>query len=665
MGVRGLKSFIEKHEGLLENNFRLHDTTIVIDASNLVCALYLRSQKHERRDLFGGDMVQYGRYLNQYFTNLKQCNIVPVLVCDGAQTYEENKSKTAEKYRRALDRFQNVMSINKLGFGDFTLPATATNVFRSVAVDLGIQIVQCMYEADAEVARISNDLRCPVISNDSDFFLMNLPYGLITIDSLQHENIRRHTSSNDNEPSYQYIECCFYKQVNFAKYIPDLDVTSLALVGVLAGNDYVSGKVFNQICDRLPSRRIHDIRPQSGLKSFRKVTSKQHEKILKILHYLGGKSLNETVNLLCSQVHRDRRQKLKEAIKSSLLAYAVPADDDFRRELSRLYWKGFVATYGRQLNNDQLELKNQFNETIDQLVQWLKRSMEHSVLSYRCLELANRNTIFIMEHMDDPTLASAHGCQIRCVRVMLALMRSTYDEMNSCLIYNRVGNCYKKQVVRPMKHLANAGTLNYTFFDLPTISSTMRRTILLATFHTTTQTFNENIAEYIHWLESDHAEEFLTMKLLMDYVDFDHKDARLWKQFRQALLLCMLYHYYKDKRDKVFLAKLEDAGDRSNDIGIEFMDDLVRLVKARKFNKMPTLNKKRLYNCRLMHQITQIQSSIICFNTLNAFLGDVMNRVRSENWLNSCLIYNLTECLRYKTVRLPCLPSIIHNLPRA
>uniref|UniRef100_A0A6G1SJY5 Protein asteroid 1 n=1 Tax=Aceria tosichella TaxID=561515 RepID=A0A6G1SJY5_9ACAR len=668
MGVRGLKSFIEKHDGLLEDDYHLHDTRIVIDANNLVCVLYKRSQKHERRDLFGGDMVQYGRYLNLFFSNLRQCKIEPVLVFDGAQTYEENKNKTPEKHKRALERFENVMSISKLGFGDFTLPATATNVFRSVAVDLDIEIVQCMYEADAEVARISNDLKCPVISNDSDFFLMNLPHGLITTDSLEHEHIRRHPSLNgdDNGPSYQYMECCFYKQSNFIKYIPDLDVRSLSLVGVLAGNDYVCGKVYEQICDRLPLRRIYNTRPGCGLKSFRKFTNnKQHEKIVKILHYLGGKSLNETINLLCSQVPKEKRQEVKESIKSSLLVYAIPTHSDFKFELSRLYWQGFVSTYSRQLNNDQFELKRQFEATMDQLVEWLKLSMEHSVLSYRCLEIANHNTIFIMEHMDDPTLTSAHACQIRCIRVMLALLRSTYNEKNYCLVYSRLGNGYKKQVVRPLKQLDNAGILNYTFFDLPTISPIMRRTILLATFHANCQIFNENLIEYTPWFELYHAEEFLTMKLLMDFVDFGHSDAHLWKQFRQAVLLCMMYHYYKDKRDQAFLARLESNDHGGIDIDTEFMDNLVSLIKARKFNKMPVLSKKRLYNCRLMHQITQIQSAIICFNTLNAFLGDVMNRLRSEGWLNSCLIYNLAEGLRYKTLRLPCTPSIIHNLQRA
>jgi 5'-3' exonuclease len=666
MGVRSLKSFIEKHDGLL-SNYHLHDTVVVVDANNLICALYKKSQKHERRDLFGGDMVQYGRYLNLFFENLKQCKIKPILVFDGAQTYQENKSKTAEKHRRALDRFQNIMSISKLGFGDFTLPATASNVFRSVAVDLGIDIVQCMYEADAEVARISNALKCPVISNDSDFFLMYLPHGLITTDSLQHEHVRQYASMDDDQPSYQYVECSFYKQDNFKKYIPDLDIKNLALVGVLAGNDYVGSKVFEKICGRLPLHRIYDSRPQSGVKSFKKVTNKQHERILKILHYLSGRSLNETINLICGQVAREERQKLKNLIKSNLLVYDIPEDDDFRRELSRLYWPGYLSMYRNQLNDDQVELRKQFETTMDELVKWLKRSMEHSVLSYRCLEIANRNTIFILGHMDDPTLPSAHSCQIRNIRVMLSLLRSSYDESNFCRVYDRIDNSYKEQIIYPMEYLENAGTLNYTFFDLPTISPTMRRTILLATFHTSARVFDENIAEYLDWFEPYHAEEFLTMKLLMDYVDIDYNGARLWKQFRQAMLLCMMYHYYKDKRDEVLLSKLNDIDDsdkNDNDIDGQFMDGLVKLIKAKRFNKVPVLSKKRLYNCRLMHQVTQIQSSIICFNTLNAFLGDTMNRLRSEGWMNSCLIYNLAEGLRNKTLRLPCLPSILHNVPR-
>lgn len=658
MGVRGLKSFIENNADLFEKGHRLHDTQVIIDTSNLICVLQKQSQKHERRDLFGGDMVQFGRYVRDFFENLKRCNIEPILVLDGAQTYEENKSKTAEKHRRALERFLKVMSISKCGFGDFILPASTTNVFRSISTERNLKLVQCMYEADAEIARLSDEFKCPVISNDSDFFLMKLSYGLIPIDSIDFEHTKLHDleDGSENKVTYRYIECNLFKQEYFARYMPNLDVDNLPLLGTLVGNDFVAAKVFDKICSRLPAQRVH-YRHSQG-KQFRKVTTKQHEKILKILYFLCDKTRNETINQLCLQVPRENRQRFKEMIKDSLIVYEATKIDDFRRELARLYWRGFSYTY-RPSAPDAQSLKDLFEDTTTILFDWLKRAMEHSVLSYRCLELANKNTIFIIGHMDDPQLTSAHSCQIRPMRVMLALMRSSYEDSRACAVYDRDGNSYSRKFVRPLKWLEDYGKLDYTFYDLPTLSFANRRAILLATFHCTSDLFNEHLIVYSEWFEASRAEEFLIVKFLMDFIDFESRDAKLWKHFRQATLLCMIFYFHNYQTDQVLVAKLDET-----EASADFISTLSKLIKTRRYDKMPTLSTRRKYSCRLMHQVTQLHSSIISFNGLNAFLGDVMTRIQQEGWLNSCLIYNLAEGFHEKTLRIQNAPEIIHNISR-
>lgn len=654
MGVRGLNSFIESNDALLDRGHHLHDTYIIVDAPNLVGVLARQSQKHERRDLFGGDMVQFGRYVMKFFDNLRICKITPVLVFDGAQAHHQNNSKTEEKHKRALERFLRVMSISKLGRGDFVLPASITNVFRCVAVDKDIKIVQAMYEADPEVARIAHQLKCPVASNDSDFFLMDLPYGLIPISSLDHEHIQRFESTIDNsKQSYSYIECSIFKQENFAKYLPELDIRNLPLLGILAGNDFVAANVFERICGRFPMQKLF----QTGVRHFKKVNNKQYEKIARILHFLSGKSLNETINQICLQVTKENRLKLKEMIKENLIVYRVPMEDDFKSEISKLYWEGFKSDRKCQLSeNDEKALRSMFDEIIIKLVNLLKQTMQHS--GSRCLELANKSTIFITGHMDDPQLPSAHLCQIRPLRVMLALLRKTRKYSRPCVVYDRVGDSYKKLLIQPIRNLEDFGKLDYTFFDLPDMPTERRRALLLATFHCSDKVFYENIVDYYHWFEAKHAEEFLIIKFMMDFIDFESKEAKLWKHFRQATLLCVMYHFFKNNLDETFNAKLEET---KND---EFMLVLSELIKARRFNKMPMLSKTRKYNCRLMHQITQLQSSIISYNGLNSFLGDVMVRIRQQTWLNSCLIYNLAEGLHERILRLPSMPDIVYNIPR-
>lgn len=657
MGVRGLKSFVERHDGLFVKDHHLHDTHVIIDAANLMCALYIASQKHERRDLFGGDMCQYGRYLESFFGNLRRCQVIPILVFDGAQTHDQNKSKTAEKHRRALDRFQSVMSINKLGFGDFILPATASNVFKSVAVDQQIRIVQCMYEADSEVARIANELKCPVISNDSDFFLMNLPYGLITIDLLQHEQVKRCLEEGSSRLLYSYINCWLFKQESFLKYLPGLDIDCLPLLGILAGNDYIASNVLEKVCSRLSS--YHNSRDCS--KNFKKLTgNRQHQKIVNILHFLRNKTRSEIVNLVCAQAPREQRLRLKALIKSNLLVYDIPDRDEFELELRNLYWRGFQATYMGIYDEEELSVC--FDRTIKALVGWLRNATEKSVSGYRCLELANQNIIFVINHMDDPQLPTAHECQIRALRVTLALLKPSKKHRMTCVVYDRIGQSYSKKVVKAMDRLENYGALDcFTFFDLPRLPVSVRQSILLATFHTSWKVFENNIADYYEWFEPDHAEEVLSLKLIMDFVDTESQLAKIWRHFRQATMLCLIYYLYKTNKDQRLTERMQEIAVGED---VDFMNIFSELVKRRKLDKMPTLNKRRRYNCRIMHQITQLQSSIISFNGLNAFLGDVMTRFRLEHWLNSCLIYNLTEMLHEKTLKLSTMPEIIHLRPR-
>lgn len=657
MGVKGLKTFVERNDGLLIKDYHLHDTCIVIDACNLISVLARESQKHERRDLFGGDMVQFGQYVAKFFDNLTKCNIKPILVFDGAQTYDSKKSKTREKLRRAIEKFITVQQINKTGYGDFMLPIIATNVFRSIALDKGIRIVQCMFEADTEVARLGNSYKCPVISNDSDFYLMDLPHGLIPIDLMQHETVLKKVEADYDSFIVHYINCSLFKQDNFTSYFADLDKKTLPLLGILAGNDFVDIKVFTDICKTLPLRTVCSTRGVT-VKQFRRMTNKQHEKIMKILYYLCGKTTNEIINQICQRVAKEKRTDLKKLMKANLSVYDIPTEDDFVPEIAKIYWQGFYVTFRASIGDDE-KLKEKFEATMKQIISWLKDAMENSVLSYRCLEIANKNIIFIRPHMDDNSLVSAQTIQHRGMEVLLSLTRSSLSDNRKCIVYDRVGTQYKRVCIKPAKKLEHFGKLSYTMYDIPTLSKPEKLAIILATFHCDIETYNQTILPYYYYLfDPPRAEEYSTVCLLLDSLDFD--GPRLWNTFRQAVWLCVIYYAYKNKTDKTIFAKwIENSDDQEN--VLEFMEKFSIIIKQRQYDKQPKVTRQQGYNCRLMHQITQFQASILTFNLLNSFLGELMGRVKSEYWLNSCLVYNLAENLRNKKLQLPNFSKLLNS----
>lgn len=333
MGVRGLKTFIENNDDLLVSDYRLHNTCVIIDAYNLIGDLLRRTQKYKRCKLSNEDLTKYSICVKSFFNNFSRCNIRPILVFDG-QSEAINSGVTADQ---ASDK--NSVDIIKTRYGILHPPVAASNTFKSIAAEKGIHIVQCLKEADIEIVQYSRALRCPVISNDSDFYLMYLPNGLIPIDLIkyQHVHFSEYSSSeNQNklkcEPKYQYISCSIFYQDHFLQHFPNLDKNTLPLLGILAGNDFIQSKVIRRICSQLPLALICE-RHGISTKQFRRMNNKQQEKITKILYYMCDKTLEETLNNICSHVRKQDRRDLKELIRSYMKFYTIPYEDESEIEL--------------------------------------------------------------------------------------------------------------------------------------------------------------------------------------------------------------------------------------------------------------------------------------------------------------------------------------------
>lgn len=665
MGVHGLSTFIQDNKQLFIDAYQLKDTHLVIDAFNLMNKLAQESQGKERTDLFGGNMVYFGELLNIFFDNLKTCNIVPILVMDGAQTYEACKSKVEEKLSRCRERFNNVMNINEQGIGSYVFPPSANIIFKSVAVDRGIMIYQSFFEADLETARLACEYKCPVLSQDSDFFLMDLPQGFIPISCFKWGSVKivshkdsdmdwRRREPRKLEPEF-YIPCSLYKQEYFKIYMPTLNIRCLPLLGPLIGNDFVGTETYAALCNKLPAKLPHEF-PNPYMNIQFLTSSIQHEKIVRVLCYCCDKTPEQVINQLSSNLPKDKRQAFKGSIKSSMTVYYPPTEDTYEAELRKIYEDGFKTTYAKRLAKPELDA--QCDKTIRLLANWLIRCAGKSVMTHKILELLNKNVIFVKPTIDDPSLPSANNCRHRVYAVILRLLRPTTVSKKPIEIYNRVGCSYDKILLQQLHILDEFGRINYLAYDVPTLSLDTRRDLVLATFHFTNNNFVKGLLDCDIWFDPKHGDEFMIVLMIMDYIDIESTDAKLWKQFRKATLLCLVYYLCVKQPDETFTNRLEQMDN------LEFASGLKQSILGRSLNEMPFLGETRLfgtrkYDCRLMHQITQLHVSIEAFNLLNAFLGDPLTRVRAEYWLNSCLIYNLTEAFRKDVMKVPRMPEII------
>ena len=226
MGVRGLKSYIEGNSLFLKDwNFR--GSRIVIDGCNLCNILYDGSSYDLKH---GGDYYAFEILIKDFFKALKNCNIKPYVILDGGSDHTDKKLETLKQ--RARDRIQigKDLALGQIGYSGGIKPVLLESVFKQILIHLKIPFVQCMEEADWEIAALANQWNCPVLSDDSDFFIFDLKAGVLPITHFQwHKGLTQKS-----------IPAKIFLVSNFCKGFNNMNKQLLPLFAALAGNDYVN-----------------------------------------------------------------------------------------------------------------------------------------------------------------------------------------------------------------------------------------------------------------------------------------------------------------------------------------------------------------------------------------------------------------------------------------
>ncbi len=190
MGISKLTSYMEDKEngppGTIWTKINLDSLPggrLVIDGNSLVMWLYHSFRDLPAAALFGGPYPTYYQMVTHFFTILKEYGVHPVIVFDGikcdtktGRNRKGNAIKMISKYQMATSR----------GCSGLPPPLMLKEVFLD-AVDselAGADVHFASGEADAELVAIANSLGCPVLSNDSDFFVYKIASGYIPLTHL-------------------------------------------------------------------------------------------------------------------------------------------------------------------------------------------------------------------------------------------------------------------------------------------------------------------------------------------------------------------------------------------------------------------------------------------------------------------------------------------------
>ncbi|XP_069393330.1 single-strand DNA endonuclease ASTE1 [Paralichthys olivaceus] len=225
MGVRGLSSLLETH-GRIYREVEFQRRRLVIDGCNLLFSLYLLSGVDQNH---GGDYAAFEEEIEKFVAALRLCGIKPYMVMDGGADYTNKKLETLKQ--RAVDRIRKCHEAAVEGTRKRVLPQWGKMVFMQTLDRLEVPLAQCYGEADEQIAALASEWQCPVLSNDSDFFIFNLPAGLLPISHFRWKAVERSASRC-------YIPCKSFNRSSLCIFF-NIQPQLLPTFATLAGNDYV------------------------------------------------------------------------------------------------------------------------------------------------------------------------------------------------------------------------------------------------------------------------------------------------------------------------------------------------------------------------------------------------------------------------------------------
>lgn len=190
MGVSGAKGFIDHKGHRFSRRTQLKDTNVIIDTTN-VFFWFVKAQllNSTNMDKYGASMIDLGRLFWNLVACLKERNVKPYFVLEGARRSERNGAMVSkiehmtQSSSSALWRLCN----GRLSQMDY-LPSLAMNCLKEVLSESNLEPDQ-VHQAECEVypalVHLANLHNAPVLTAHTDFIFKNVPAGFVWIQELQ------------------------------------------------------------------------------------------------------------------------------------------------------------------------------------------------------------------------------------------------------------------------------------------------------------------------------------------------------------------------------------------------------------------------------------------------------------------------------------------------
>ena len=597
MGVRGLTTYVQ-HDTKSTKPFKLHDTDLVIDGSALQYYLYGISSQASRDAKYNGDYVAYSQTIMKFFHALKKCKIIPYVIIDGGMDPSEIKLKTIlERMRHRLSSLKRVAS----GYEEHLLPILSSRVFIEVLMDMKVKVIRSIFEADGDVAMVGNILECPVLSNDSDFYIFDLKGGYITLDSMHFQQIQ---TCFNGENSFKCILCDRFVHSYFLNPHPGLKPQVLPLLSCIIGNDYISSETFKNICAS-----------GSSEPTCRKERRKRMERLLA---WLAGKSLEEGRRNVIQQTSRTGRETATLLLDKALELYsrAIATDPCPLNHLNQ-----------NECDSNHVSLMPEESQLSESIIKEHIQAFHDSSL----LNLVTTGKIFLDPQSEHFSIASSYSSARKLIIYYCSMLRPTDDSEMEVTVYERIDANIGEDSFRVVTKLSDGTSIPSitSLDDLTVVESRNLVLKLLDSHEDITSNITSKLGELS--LDDDSVSLVSSFVIVLNYTIANSEDS-VTVESVIALVVCLIYYeiIVTNKRNKM----------------IECVQKLTVKSLFDKLTKKPS--KTSILDTRIVHFNSQFQAVILFFSRINRLLKLPIAEIQVHRFLNGVLFYNLVSELRQK-----------------
>ncbi|CAL1267372.1 unnamed protein product [Larinioides sclopetarius] len=609
MGIRGLSTFFNNNPDLTKSH-KLYNTPVIIDGNNLIHLLYFANKID---CIYGGDYYKYARAIRKYFSAFKDCNIKPMVIFDGG--YDKSDRKFQTSLLRSKTRLSLTQHVAKCGdcAGNF-LPICAKEVFRDILSEMGIPFALCDFEADEQITALANHYKCPVLSDDSDFFIFDVHNGFIRLSSV--EMVVQEDCIEGIK--VKYLECEIYHIDKFLSYFPGLDRNVLPLFGTLVGNDYANSTEFETFFASINISKNNT----RGLR-----VSPRQKKIIRLLTWLEHCNLNEAIKQVLDHLKKKKRDHIEDVINMSI--------DGYKTQNCNLMHviEGSLGEFERILNLNP-KLKTPCGQTLP--IQFVIAFHLGKLPSF-FLNIINLHRTFLQAQVENTSKESSYTCSryIRQVIYGILLKHTAADEKihkEDCLGHveeydHRTGRISREPVSavfslgngNPIPNLADVFSMKIQCaqqFLLDVLGVDLELVVSLP------DELQLVFSSIIYWLKNcvhPPSEDFL-LALILNIIYFQ----------------VVLKKSSAQKIDNSLIANIS-----SGDIELAAQ-------KMKKYLQKPILNKGNPLFLDIVHSFSQLQTCILYTMYLNSLLDFPYKNSKLYETFAGTLLYNLTKDLLHR-----------------